>query len=80
VNNEDISFSYDSLSSYLPVGTYKVEDNILTMTTSDGKCEYVFLIDKDTLAFKKDESSEVTLTDDRLGIKIADNAKFKLKK
>lgn len=80
VSNEDISFTYDYLSSYLPIGSYKIEENILTMKTSDGKYKYVFLIDKDKLIFQKDESSEVNLTDNRSEIKITDNAIFKLKK
>jgi hypothetical protein len=80
ITNEDISFRYDSLSSYLPIGSYKIKGNILTMTTNDGKCKYVFLIDRDKLIFQKDESAEVNLIDDRLGIKITDNAIFKLKK
>lgn len=80
VSNEEISLRYDPLSSYLPIGSYKIEGNILTMTTNDGKCKYVFLIDRDKLIFQKDESAEVNLIDDRLGIKITDNAIFKLKK
>lgn len=80
VSNEEISLRYDPLSSYLPIGSYKIEGNILTMTTNDGKYKYVFLIDRDKLIFQKDESAEVNLIDDRLGIKITDNAIFKLKK
>ncbi|WP_461207787.1 hypothetical protein [Clostridium sp. DL1XJH146] len=80
ISSEDISFTYDFLSSYLSIGTYKIEGNILTMTTNDEKYKYVFLIDSDKLIFQKDESSEVNLTDDRLRIKLTDNAIFKLEK
>lgn len=80
VFNKDISFTYDPLSSYLPIGTYKIEGNTLTMTTDDAKYKYIFLIDRDVLIFQKDESSEVNLMDDRFGIKLTDNAIFKLKK
>ena len=80
ISNEYISFTYDFLSSYLPIGTYKIENNILTMTTNDGKYKYVFQINKDKLIFKRNKSSEINLKNDRLGIKITDNAIFKLKK
>lgn len=79
ISNGNISFIYDYLSSYLPYGTYKVEGNILTMATTDGKYRYIFEIKEDKLIFQKDESSDVNLTDDRLGIKIIENAEFKLK-
>lgn len=79
VSKEQIAFIYDSLSSYLPIGTYKIAGNKLTMTTDDGKLKYIFLIDRDKLIFQKGESSEVNLIDDRFGVKITDNAKFELK-
>lgn len=77
--DDNISFTYDLLSSYFPVGVYTIEENVLTMVTNDGLYKYVFEIDGTTLIFKKDKSSKVKLTDDRMGIKIADNAVFKLK-
>ena len=77
VSDEDISFTYDVLSSYLPIGNYSVKDNILIMTTNDEKYRYVFLIDENKLVFQKSESSQVNLSDDR--IKINDNAIFMLK-
>lgn len=79
ISKDDISFTYDYLSSYLPYGTYTIEGNILTMTTTDGKYKYLFQVKGDKLIFQKDESSEVNLKDDRLGIKIIGNAEFKLK-
>lgn len=79
IHDKDISFIYDGLSSYLPNGTYTVKDGILTMITDDGKYKYVFQVERDKLVFQKNESSNVNLIDDRVGIKITDNAVFKLK-
>lgn len=80
ISNDNISFSYDYLSSYFPYGTYTIEGDILTMTTTDGKYKYLFQVKGDKLSFQKDGSSEVNLTDNRFGIKIIDNAEFNLKK
>lgn len=79
ISDDNISFTYDAFSSYLPIGTYTTKSDILTMITDDGRYKYVFQVDGDKLLFKRNESSEVNLTDDRFGIKITDNAKFKLK-
>jgi hypothetical protein len=79
ISNNDISFTYDYLSSYLPYGTYTIEGDMLTMITNDRKYKYVFYVDGDKLIFQKNESSRVNLTDDRIGVKIADKAEFKLK-
>ncbi|OEF96357.1 hypothetical protein [Desulfuribacillus alkaliarsenatis] len=79
ISGNDISFSYDPLNSYLPVGVYTIEEKMLTMMTHDGLYKYVFNIDGDKLVFQKNISSEVNLTDYRLGISIADKAEFKLK-
>jgi hypothetical protein len=49
------------------------------MITDDGKYKYVFQVDGDKLLFKENESSTINLIDDRFGIKITDNAEFKLK-
>jgi len=79
ISDDDISFTYDFLSSYLPTGTYTIEDDVLTMKTNDGKYKYVFKVDEDKLIFQKNESSKVDLIDDRLGVKVTDNAEFFLK-
>lgn len=79
ISGDNISFTYDSLSSYLPLGVYTIEENVITMTTNDGLYKYVFRVDGNKLFFRKNESSEVKLIDNRLGIKIIDNAEFKLK-
>lgn len=78
ISNKDITFSYDMLSSYLPVGVYTIEDDVLTMRTNDGKYKYVFQLDGESLVFQEDESSEVKLIDERFGSKITNEAEFKL--
>ena len=79
ISDDDISFSYDLLSSYWPHGTYTIEEDILTMTTDDGRYKYIFRMDNDKLIFQKNESSSVKLIDSRLGFEITDNAEFKYK-
>ncbi len=76
ISDEDISFSYDALSSYLPYGTYTVDGDILTMTTYDEMYKYVFQLDDNKLIFQKSESSSVKVTDSRFGAEIEDNAEF----
>jgi hypothetical protein len=78
ISDDKISFSFDPLSSYLPRGSYSIEDDILTMTTDDNMYSYVFQIDGDNLIFKKDESSLVRLIDSRLGVSVTDQSKFHL--
>lgn len=78
ISGDEIIFSYDLLSSYLPAGEYKIEEDLLTMTTKDGKYKYVFQIEGNKLIFQKNESSQVNLIDERFGIKITNNAEFKL--
>ena len=76
ISDDNITFSYDPLSSYMPIGSYSIEDGKLTMTTDDNKYSYVFELDGDNLIFKKDESAAVKLIDDRLDIKVTNNARF----
>ncbi|HHV10118.1 MAG TPA: hypothetical protein GXX75_07560 [Clostridiales bacterium] len=76
ISDENISFSYDALSSYWPYGTYTVEDGVLTMTTYDERYKYVFRLDDDKLIFQKKESSSVRVIDSRFGAEITDNAEF----
>ena len=40
ITGNDISFTYDVLSSYKPYGSYTIDNNVLTMKTSDGKYKY----------------------------------------
>jgi len=57
-------FSYSALSSYLPIGTYKIDENQLILSTDDGKYHYTFEIgEDDALIFKKEDSSAISLGD-----------------
>lgn len=58
--NNQFVFTYNILSSYLGVGTYTMEDQIVTANTDDGKYTYVFHILEDgSLLFDVDKSAEV---------------------
>jgi len=78
ISDNEILFSYDMLSSYLTLGTYTIDGHILTMTTNDDKYIYVFQIAGDNLIFQENESSLISLIDNRLGVKVTDKAKFHL--
>lgn len=78
ISDDTISFSFDPLSSYWPLGSYSIEDDKLTMTTDDNMNTYVFQIDGDNLIFQKDESSSVRLIDSRIGAKVIDQSEFHL--
>lgn len=58
-SNGEAVFSFSSLSSYVPTGTYTIEENILTLTTDDGKNTYVFTITDKGYAFDAFNSSEI---------------------
>lgn len=77
ISDKQMVFTYDFLSSYLIIGNYTIEDETLTMTTTDGEKIYVFKIDGDCLLLQKNESSEITYIDEVNGIEIKDGAKFK---
>ena len=63
----------------MSIGTYTVEDDLLIAVTSDGKYHYQFqIIDGSTLKFIQSGSSDVSLTDEKLGIPIVDGAEFTL--
>ena len=71
------SFAYDVLSSYLAVGTYEIHGDKVELPTEDGTFHYTFYsADEDTLRFSADESSDVQLTDNRIGAVITDGAVF----
>lgn len=76
ISDNEFTFVYDLLSSYMPRGTYSIEDDLLMMTTDDKQYTYVFEIDGDNFIFQEDKSSLVSLIDDRLGVKITDQASF----
>lgn len=66
--NGGFIFSYDSLSSYLPYGSYEIKGDILTASTEDGQYQYRFTIaDSSSLIFNAQQSSEIAaITDEKL--------------
>ena len=70
-------FSYDVLSSYINIGTYEINDNILTATTSDEKYHYVFeIVDENTLSFLEEQSSKITVFDTAFSVVPQNGAVF----
>ena len=57
--HNQFSFNYSALSSYIPKGTYEVDNGILTLKTDDGKYKYLFKIKDNTLIFNATKSSEI---------------------
>lgn len=78
ISDDQISFTYDMLSSYLPVGTYTIEDHRITMLTDDKLHQYVFQIEGETLVFLENQSSKVKLLNDRMSVAITDQTVFRL--
>ncbi|PNV61797.1 hypothetical protein C0033_11140 [Clostridium sp. chh4-2] len=70
--------SYDALSSYYNYGTYERKDGKLIAETEDGLKHYVFKEDNEQFIFIQDESSEITLTDPRIGMGVTDGSVFTL--
>ena len=76
---KEFTFTYDLLSSYLPTGKVEQVGNKKIMTTNDGKYTYVFeMLNSYTFKFVAEESSNIKLTDDSLGIQITDGAIFQI--
>lgn len=76
--NKIFTFPYDLLSSYLPYGTYEIENDLLTATTEDGEYTYLFKIkDENTLEFIEDGSSEIKFIDNNTDVEIYDGAQFR---
>lgn len=72
-------FSYDALSSYLPMGAYAQDGGVLTCSTDDGRYVYLFrVVNETTLAFIAEGSADVSLTDPRLGQPVLDGSVFLL--
>lgn len=75
----EFCFSYDTLSSYLPHGTWTADGSRLKLETDDGKYCYTFEVaDDETLRFDETSSSEISFTDESAGGKIQDGAEFVL--
>lgn len=69
------TFSYDSLSSYLPIGSFRIEDGKVIAVTEDARYAYTFkIIDKDTISFVEKESSKIIMTDGKASV--VDGTKF----
>ena len=52
------TFSFSAISSYIGIGTYTVEDDVLTLNTDDGNYTYTFIMKDDTLIFDAERSSK----------------------
>lgn len=59
-DNGAFSFAFSVISSYLGYGAYEIDNDRLTLHTSDGKFTYVFDMVDDTLVFDADASSKLT--------------------
>ena len=57
--NGEFTFSLHILSSYLPMGTYTVEEDQLILSTADETNTYVFTIKEDALILNTEKSSEM---------------------
>ncbi len=80
LTDKQFTFIYDLLSSYMNIGTYKITDEILILTTGDKKYTYSFKIDGESLIFIEDKSDSVGLIDKRIGVQVIDGSEFKLTK
>lgn len=78
-DNGEFSFGFDVLSSYLSYGTYEVKDGKLTAVTDDGLYHYVFKEENGQYHFIQKESSEIYITDSRMGAEVKDGAVFALR-
>jgi len=71
------TFTYDPLSSYFNYGHYTIQGDRLIAVTDDGRHQYCFqILGKYTLRFLQDQSSEVSLIDERFGSAVTDGALF----
>lgn len=53
------NFTYSVLSSYIAYGKYELSGDKLLLKTADGKNEYRFRVDGDTLIFNAEDSSKL---------------------
>ena len=61
--NNSFTFSTSPVSSYLPIGKFDFDGNILTCKTADGAYTYVFKKEGNNLYFNAKKSSTVNLYD-----------------
>ncbi len=75
--NKKFHFFYDALSSYMNVGSYVIEDDVMIATTDDGLYTYKFRMVGDNLVFVKEGSSSVRIIDSEiLGYTIEEGSVF----
>ena len=80
LDKENFVFSYDVLSSYIPMGTYEITDGELIATDKEKGSRYVFeVVDENTLKFIQEKSADVSLTEENAGAVITDGALFERK-
>jgi hypothetical protein len=61
VEERTFSFTYDVLSSYLPCGSWDIEDEKIVAKTDDGKYTYIYeVVDNNTIRFIQKGSSPIT--------------------
>lgn len=76
MQNNQFTFTYDFLSSYLNTGKIKIENKKIIATTDDNKYTYIFkIIDNDTIKFVENGSSKVVDLLDN--VVITDGTEFK---
>ena len=77
--NKTYLFSYDVLSSYLPVGTYEQDGDVIVCLTDGERLPYLFrVVNETTLAFIAEGSADVSLTDPRIGESVVEGSVFLL--
>ena len=77
--NNSFTFSASPLSSYLPIGKFDFDGNILTCKTADGAYIYVFKKEGNNLYFNAKKSSTVNLYDiSNKGNLLPDKSVFRL--
>lgn len=57
--NNKFTFVYSALSSYIPMGTYEIDNDKLILKTDNGKEKYIFKIDNGTLIFVEKDSTKL---------------------
>ncbi len=76
-NDGTFTFVYDLLSSYLPAGTFEIQNGKLIADTLDGMYRYVFnVVNDNELRFNEKESDKIKVTNEDLSYEIAHGSSF----
>lgn len=75
-DNGTFMLSVSSYSSFLEIGNYEYQDELLILTSEDGERRYVFEVNTDSLTFRRDESVVYKLFTEE---EVPDKTKFILK-